>query len=577
MRNMQRSVWDSLSVSSNIFFALAATLAFSFLVNLMVLTSPLYMLQVYDRVLGSGQLETLVFLSIIALAALAVYGALDAVRSFILTRLGTYIDVSLREPVLFNALSENGSTGRRQIEDLNTIRNFLSSQGPVPFLDSPWVPFFIVIMALLHPWLGVLGLVSVIALFCLALANDRLTRQALLEANQQQGAASEFAGAAVTNAEVVRAMGMKQVISRRYRTHVDGMIGKTSRAGDIGSALSSLSKALRMVVQSAALGLGAYLVLKAEMSPGGMIAGSILLGRALAPVEQTIGAWRNVVSARDAYKRISETLKATPVTADGLTLPEVKGHVGVEGVFYQLPGTEKPILRGINFAIEPGTTLALVGPSASGKSTLCRLIVGAVQPVRGAVRIDGASIDQLSDETIQKSIGYLPQTIELFAGTVRENIARLGDVDDAAVIAAAKAAGCHDMILHLAQGYATELGPRGMFLSGGQRQRIGLARALYGKPRLLVLDEPNSSLDQDGERALVEAMVAAKAEGTTVIVVSHRTSLFGTVDKLGILRDGVLERFGDRDEILRELQPARPTLVPVGDQPPNAANGRVQP
>lgn len=577
MRKQSESVWKKRLIASNIAIALAVVLFFSMLVNVLVLTSPLYMMQVYDRVLGSGQVETLIYLSLIAILAMTTFAFLDAVRGYVLTRLGRYIDVSLRDPVLDHAILQHGSHkagANRIVEDLGTMRSFIGSPAVLPFVDAPWVPFFIIIMALLHPWLGYLGLGSAILLLGLAIANDLLTRRLVVAANRQQGVATEFADAAIQNAEVILAMGMRDAVATRYRGQVHAMSLASTRAGDIGAVLSSASKAIRMVVQSAALGLGAYLVLRAEMSPGGMIAGSILLGRALAPIEQTIGGWRNVVGAREAYRRVSAFLKAAPEEQDRLSLPAIKGKLSIEGVSYKLPDSDKLVLRGITCTIEAGTTLALVGPSASGKSTLCRLMVGAIKPTIGHVRLDGADIASLSTQDARASVGYLPQNIEIFSGSVRDNIARFADAEDAAVVAAAVAAGCHDLILRLADGYNTELGPRGLFLSGGQRQRIGLARALYGNPRLLVLDEPNSNLDQEGERALMDAITASKQAGTTVIIVSHRTTLLGPVDKIGVLREGLLERFGDRDEILRELQPARAVLVPTVDQQPTGTRGQ---
>ncbi|KRA55366.1 hypothetical protein ASD80_13230 [Devosia sp. Root635] len=560
-------------MSSNISVAFIPILFFSFLVNILVLTSPLYMMQVYDRVLTSNQTETLIFLSLIALVALAAFGALDAVRGYLLTRLGTYLDLSLRDQVLANAIAQSrqdGTVSRRLIDDLGITRNYLGSPGILPFVDAPWVPFFILIMSLLHPWFGILGVASAALLFFLALANDRLSRRYLQMASTQQAAASEFAGVAIQNAEVIHAMGMQDAISARYRTYVDGLGVASTKAGDIGSIMSGISKAVRVIVQSAALGLGAFLVIRAQMSPGGMIASSILLGRALAPIEQTIGSWRQFVSARESYGRIRGFLNSVPYHDDRISLPNLRGRLAVESLFYKQPNAEKLILRNVSFAVEPGNALALVGPSASGKSTLCRLIVGAVSPTSGNVRLDGADLAGLNPGDVKSTVGYLPQNVELFAGTVRDNIARLGAADDAAVVAAARAAGCHEMVLRLEQGYETELGNRGMFLSGGQRQRIGLARALYGSPSLLVLDEPNSNLDQDGERALIDAIQTAKRAGTAVIVVSHRSTLLQPIDKLGILRDGVLEKFGDRDDVLRAIgtQPptnAKPVLVPTNE------------
>lgn len=574
-----KSIWSSLRVSQNVMGAFGLVMVFSIFVNLLILTSPIYMMQVYDRVLTTSRVETLIFLSLIAFAALAVLGLLDGVRSYLLTRLGRFLDLSLRDPVLTQAIAQSrrdGQNHRRLIDDLGTARNYLGSAAVLPFFDAPWVPFFILIMALLHPWLGVLALTAAIVLFGMALANDHFCKTPLRIATSQQIMASEFAGAALQNSEVIHAMGMQGAVAERYRQQVEQMGQTGQNAADMGATITAASKALRIAVQSVALGLGAYLVIRAELTPGGMIAGSIILGRALAPIEQSIGSWKQFVGARDAYKNIKGFLSSRPAEAERIAMPSLKGRVSVENLSFSMPRAERPSLRRATFQLEPGTALALVGASASGKSTLCRLLVGAWQPTTGSVRIDGADIMTLNPTDIGATIGYMPQTVELFSGTVKSNIARLGAASDEAVIAAAKAAGCHEMILRLQDGYETELGPRGMFLSGGQRQRIGLARALFGDPQLIVLDEPNSNLDQDGELALVHAMRERKALGATIIVVSHRTSLLDPIDKIGVLREGVLDQFGDRDEVLRDMAGqraiSRPTLVPSADEP-NPATG----
>ena len=567
-----RSVWDDLAVSYNLNLSIGLVLVFSIFVNLLILTSPIYMMQVYDRVLGTGQIETLIYLSIIAALALATLGLLEGVRSFLLTRLGHMLDLLLRDPVLTQSIVQSRSPRferRRLVEDFGTARNYLGSPAVLPFLDAPWVPFFVLIIATIHPWLGILALVSAIVLFLLALANDFATRRAIQQSGAKAQQANDFAQAAILNAEVVNAMGMQKAVSRRYRHHVEqsGMLAQN--AADISAVISSMSKAIRIAVQSAALGLGALLVIRGELTSGGMIASSIVLGRALAPIEQVIGSWKQFAAARESYGNLKRFFKALPKESEAIALPGLKGRLSVEEVAFQLPDAPTPAVRRATFAMEPGTALALVGPSASGKTTLCRMLVGAIAPSRGNVRLDGADVITLNPDDTSRVIGYMPQNVELFSGTVRDNIARLGDNNDEATVAAAKAAGCHEMILRLPNGYDTELGPRGAFLSGGQRQRIGLARALYGSPRLVVLDEPNSNLDQDGETALVEAIARAKQAGTTVVVVSHRSTLLQPIDKLGIMRDGVLERFGDRDEVLREMAanaPQRkPTLVPVGE------------
>ena len=544
---------------------------FSMLVNVLILTSPIYMMQVYDRVLTSGRVETLVYLSIMAAAALIALGMIDGVRSYLLTRLGRYLDLTLRTPVLTNAIAQSrrdSKNTRRLVEDLSTARNYLGSAAVLPFFDAPWVPFFIVIIALLHPLLGVLALGSAVLLFSLAIINDRVCRTPIREATIQQTIAQEFAATAVQNSEVVHAMGMRDAVAERYRWQVEVMGDTNQRAADLGATLSAASKAIRIAVQSATLGLGAYLVIRAQLTPGGMIAASIVLGRALAPIEQSIGAWRQFVTARDAYGSVKKFLSGLPDVPARTSLPGLKGRLSVENVTMVAPGADRPTLNRASFRVEPGTAVALIGPSASGKSTLCRLLVGAWAPTSGSVRLDGADIVSLNPEDMSATIGYLPQNVELFAGTVKDNIARLGDATDEAVVEAAKSAGCHEMILRLKDGYETELGPRGSFLSGGQRQRIGLARALFGNPQLIVLDEPNSNLDQPGEAALIEAMRARKQAGATIVVVSHRTSMLQPIDKIVILRDGMVDKFGDRDDVLREMAGQQP-------MPPRQAVGQV--
>ena len=566
--SLQESLWTELGVSRQIVRALAIVLILSSFVNILILTSPIYMMQIYDRVLVTSQVDTLIYLSLIGLLSLVVMGLIDGARSFMLNRVGRYIDLTLREPTLMRAITLSRlkpGNQRKLIEDLSTMRNYIGSPAIVPFIDAPWVPFFVVIISLLHPWMGILAAGSAVLLFALALANDLMTRRALRLAQTQHSSAMEFADAAIQNSEAVLAMGMQPSIARRYREQIDKMGDTTLQAGDIGAGIAAVSKVTRTVVQSAALGLGAYLVIRAEMTPGGMIAASIILGRALAPIEQTIGSWRQALAARDAYTSVKAQMTNTPVTEEHISLPTLRGRLAVENVSLQLPGAARPILRNISFAVEPGTIVALVGPSASGKSTLCRVLVGANMPSIGTVRLDGANIAGLSPEDLQRSVGYLPQSIDLFAGTVSDNIARLRVPDEAAVVEAARRAGCHEMILRLPNGYETELGPRGLFLSAGQRQRIGFARALYGDPCLLVLDEPNANLDQDGERVLVEAIAIARQRMTTVILVSHRTALLRPADKVALLRDGVLERFGDRSEVVQDAggQTAPSNLTPI--------------
>lgn len=573
MKKSAKDVWVASGVSGGIWSALAAVLFFSLFVNLLVLAPSLYMLQVYDRVLISSQVETLVFLSLIALLSMVTWGLLDGVRGFMMARLGRFVDLRLRGRILTETLAysrHDPCIQRRIVDDFNTMRSYLGSAAPLPFMDVPWVPLFLLIIGIIHPWLGMLAVSSAALLFGLALLNDLMARKYLRLANQQLVVSSEFAGAAIQSAEAVQALGMQDALARRYGTIVETMSLANQKAADAGAIMGGISKTVRVIVQSAALGLGAYLVIHGQMSAGGMIAASIILGRALAPIEQLIGSWRQFLSARDAYGKVRSFLKSRLEQSEPMPLPGLKGRLAVTDLSYQQAPGSRAILKRVEFPLEPGQAMALVGPSASGKSTLCRILVGAIASSSGTVRLDNADISQLGAADVRSYIGYLPQSVELFAGTVRENIARMGEPDDAQVLAAARQAGCHDMILQMPDGYETELGQRGAFISAGQRQRIGLARALYGAPLLLVLDEPNSNLDQDGEVALIAAVELSKASGACVIVVSHRLSLLKPIDRIGVLRDGVLERFGERDEVMRALS-RQPAVKPALLQPATIA------
>ncbi|MEM6666006.1 MAG: type I secretion system permease/ATPase, partial [Pseudomonadota bacterium] len=550
--------WKHIGVAPGLRRAFFYVLIFSLFVNLLIFISPIYMLQIYDRVLITQRTETLLYLTLIAMGGLVVLGMLDGVRGFLLARVGRYMDLTLRDPLLQQTIERtrrDGANRRRLLEDLHTARSFMGSPSVLPLFDAPWVPLFIVAIAMLHPWLGMLAAGSAIFLFLLALLNNRLSVGPLRQAAGQQAQVSDLVNAAIANAEVVQAMGMQDAVSDRHRKQIGEMAKTSQTAVDRTAVISSISKAVRIGVQVAILGLGALLVMRAELTPGGMISASIVLGRALAPIEQSINAWRHFIGARDAYRRVRDFLIEQPVEETRINLPDIRGFVSVDGLSYALPGTQKMVLKRISFRIEPGTCVAMIGPSASGKSTLCRLMVGAWAPSVGHVRLDGADVTTLNPQNVRDAVGYLPQNVELFAGTVRENIARMGPADDDEVIAAAMAAGCHEMILHLPDSYDTQVGSQGMFLSGGQRQRIGLARALFGNPKLIILDEPNSNLDQEGEMALVEAMRQRKADGATIIVVSHRFTILQPVDKIALLRDGALERYDDRDVVLKELAP----------------------
>ena len=548
---------------------LAVVGGLSLFLNLLVLVSPLYMFQVFDRVLTSGHVETLVALTVAAGFALLVFGMLEVIRHQALVRIGTWLDRRLSEPVLAASVGEalaGHAIGAQPLRDLARLRAFLSSESVFPILDAPWTLVFIAVIWLLHPWLGVLALFGGALLLGLALGSELVMRAPLGAANERWMAAQWRGETALRNAEVVHAMGMLPALLRRWHADNDRALEQHAQAGDRGAAIVGMAKFLRLFLQVGILGLGAYLVLKGELTGGGMIAGSLLLSRALAPVEQAIGAWKNLVAARACHDRLQALLRRHGERPPAMRLPAPEGRLSAERVVFAPPGGQRPILRQVEFELAAGEVLAVIGPSGSGKSTLCRLIAGIWAPSSGHVRLDGAEVHTWERADFGRYVGYLPQDVELFAGTVRDNIARLTEAPDEAVIEAAQLAGAHEMILRLPGGYATEIGAHGAVLSGGQRQWIGLARAMFGKPRLIVLDEPNASLDQAGEAALIDAIGRLKARGTTVILVAHRPSLLAHVDKLLVLREGAAVLFGSRDDVLPRLMVRRraPAVAAVG-------------
>jgi PrtD family type I secretion system ABC transporter len=540
---------------------LAVVGGLSLFLNLLVLVSPLYMFQVFDRVLPSGHVETLVALTLAAGFVLLVLGLLEAIRSLALVRIGAWADRELASPVLAASLAETLTgrvTGAQPLRDLAQLRGFIGSDAVVPILDAPWTLVFVAVIWLLHPWLGTLALASAVLLLGLALANELVMRGPLGEAGELWVEAQRRSETALRNGEVVQAMGMLPTLARRWQADNERALAQHVRASDRGGAIAGAAKSLRLFVQIAILGLGAHLVLEGDLTAGGMIAGSILLSRALAPLDQAIGAWRALVAARTSYHRLRQLLERHPATPAGIRLPEPQGRVSVERLVFRPPGSQRLILKGLSFELAPGEVLAVIGPSASGKSTLCRLIIGVWPPTSGHVRLDGAEVHAWDRADFGRHVGYLAQDVELFDGTVRDNIARLADAPDQAVIEAAEMAGAHDMILRLPEGYATQVGPQGAGLSGGQRQWIGLARAMFGAPRLLVLDEPNASLDQIGEAALVDAIGRLKARGATVILVAHRARLLVHADKVLVLHDGIGVLFGPRNRVLARLAAPAP-------------------
>ncbi len=538
--------------------ALSMTGVFSFFINLLMLTAPLYMLQIYDRVLSSRSDATLVAITVLAAGLLIVMGLLDFVRSRVMVRVGVRLDHRLNGRV-FSAVFARMALGRRTeraqaLRDLDAVRQFLSGPGPFAFFDAPWVPFYVAVVFLFHPILGFIALGGALILLMLALLSEVLTRKPLQSAADHVVAAYGFADASLRNAEPLAAMGMLEGLRRRWAARHDLGLLLQARASDRAGTLTATSKVVRTSLQVAILGAGAALAIRQEITPGVMIAASILMGRALAPVEQAIASWRQFVGARTAYRRLGTLLAETPPAAKRLQLPKVAGRVATENLVAAPPGARKPVLVGVSFALAPGEALGVIGPSAAGKSTLARVLVGVWPAKAGAVRLDDAELQHWNRESLGRQIGYLPQDVELFGGTVAENISRFyPDARDREVVAAAKLAGVHEMVLGFPEGYETEIGDDGGLLSGGQRQRIGLARAMYGSPALVVLDEPNSNLDHAGDQALTKAIMTLKERGTTVIVMAHRPSAIAAVDKILMLSEGRVAAFGDKDEVLSKV------------------------
>lgn len=531
---------------------------FSFFINLLMLTGPLYMLQIYDRVLASRNDMTLLALTFLVVGLFLLMAMLEFVRSRVLVRVGAAIEAKLNSRVFdaaFEAtLRRGGADARQALTDLTQMRQFMTGNGPFAFFDAPWFPIYIAVIFALHPWLGWFAIAAAILLVILTLWNELSTKKPLAKANVLANQANNFAHNNLSNAEVIEAMGMLDALRARWkRLHALHLV-EQARASDRAGFIASLTKFVRLTSQSLILGLGAFLAIRNQITPGEMIVGSILLGRALAPLDQLIANWKGFSQARLAYHRLRELLAHFPKRPASMPLPAPKGLVTVENVVAVPPGGQTPILRGVNCGFAPGTITAIIGPSGSGKSTLARLLVGVWPAHGGKVRIDGADVSQWDKSQLGPYLGYLPQDIELFDGTIAENIARFGEVDPGKVVEAAQLAGVHDMILRFPKGYDTPVGPGGAALSGGQRQRIALARALYGDARVIVLDEPNSNLDDAGEQALLAALQHLKEKGRTVVVITHRTNILKAVDNILVIRDGIGQAFGPRDQVLQALK-----------------------
>src|SRR3954471_24174551 len=548
---------------------------FSGVVNLLQLTTSIYMMQVFDRVLATRILDTLLYLSIIAVVAVMVLALLEAVRGQIMQRIATWVEHRVAPEGFVRAI-ESTLRGRpyrmEALRDLAVCRGFLGSPGALSLYDVPWVPIYLAFIFMLHPVMGCIALGGAVILFGLTLTSELSTSKLLREANTAAMNSQRRAESISRNAEVIDSMGMLPAVIARGRASVAAMTVPQQRAADRAAMLVAATKFFRLAVQIAILGVGAYLVLQQELTSGASIAGSIIMGRALAPVEQLIGGWKQLVQARQSFRRLQVFLTQPRLRPAGMLLPEPTGRLTVERVSYAFPGRDMALIKGVNFTLSPGESLAIIGPSAAGKTTLIRLLMGTLPPFAGTVRLDGADVYQWMREDFGRHVGYLPQDVELFDWTVFSNIARLADADPAAVYEAAKLAGCHEMILRLPNGYDTQIGDGGQPPSGGQRQLVGLARAMFGRPKLIVLDEPNSNLDGDAEARLIQALERLKEQDTTVVLVSHRPTLVQGVDKVLLLKDGTLEMFGPRVEVLKRLMtPPRPAEVPI-----TPANARLE-
>lgn len=535
---------------------------FSLAINLLYLAGPLYMLQVYDRVVSSASEITLLMLTIALLLAFTALAGLDAVRARVLTRTSLGLDRRIAPRVMMAIIDRStkiGGARSQLLRDFDSFRQFITGSGIHAVFDLPWAPIYIAVIFGLHPFLGAFALACSVVLVATAVLNEWIVKPPLAEASDAANRNYSFTEMSLRNTEVVRAMGMTAGLLQRWGRDRNRMIERQVTASDRAATMQSLIRFLRLSMQSLILGLGAYLVIERLTTTGAMFAASILLGRALQPIEQIVGSWRSLVGARGAFLRVRELLSVNPPHAAGLTLPRPEGRLSVEALSFVAPGAAKPILRGVTFQIEPGEVLGIIGPSGAGKSTLARHIVGVQAPSAGAVRLDGSDVSTWIQSSLGQHLGYLPQDIELFADTVAANICRFNAGEDQDIILAARMAGVHEMIVRLPRGYDTEVGEGGAILSGGYRQRIGLARAVYGHPGLVVLDEPSSNLDAEGDAALADCIMQLKKRGTTVIIISHRPVTVGVVDKILVLRDGVAEMFGPRSEILARL--TRP--VPV--------------
>ena len=545
--------------------ALLFAILFSSVINLLMLVPPLYMMQVYDRVLSSRSEATLVALTVLTLGAFVAVGLLEVTRSRILVRVSARLD-TLLSPLIFDAVFRNhvrtmGGARTQPLNDVATVRQFAAGQGLFAFFDIPWAPIFLLLLFLLHPLLGLLSLGGGVILVILAFATERTTRTRLADATRNSVAAANFAETSLRNGDAMTAMGMLEAIKTRWMRRHNESLRLQSGASDWAGILINSTKVVRIALQSLMLGAGALLAIEGKISPGLMIAASIIGAKSLAPVEALIGNWNQVVAAQLAWRRLRALLDTVAVEPDRMALPTPKGQLSVSAIVVAPPGAAAAVLKGVSFDLQPGEALGILGPSGSGKSTLARVITGVWPAASGTVRIDGAELSQWSRDALGPHMGYLPQDVDLFDGTVAENIARLGPVDPEAVVEAAQRAGIHDLILSLPQGYDTPIGESGNRLSGGQRQRVGIARALYGTPALCIFDEPNSNLDEAGEGHLIQALLHLRETKRTAIIIAHKPSILNHVDKIMILQAGQVAFLGPRAEAFARF--ARPVATPA--------------
>lgn len=536
-------------------------------VNVLALTGSFFMLQVYDRVIPGRSVPTLVGLVVFAGTLFVFQGALELIRSRLLVRIGMALDARLSGQVYAALMrlplrTKLAGDGLQSLRDLDQVRSFMSSAGPTALFDLPWMPLYLAICFLFHFWIGMTALAGVVILFSLTLLAEIRTRAPARKANSQAAARNTLAEATRRNVEVLQAMGFGSRIAERWSGINADYLDTNATASDLAGTLGTISKILRMMLQSGILAIGAYLVIHQEATGGIMIASSIMMSRALAPIELAIAHWRGFVTARQAWARLTQLLVLLPETAISVSLPAPRSALSVESISVTPPGERRMVVQDATFALEKGVGLGIVGPSASGKSSLVRAIAGIWLPVRGTVRLDGATLDQWSPEELGNHVGYLPQDVQLFDGTIAENISRFEpQAPSDKILAAARAAGVHDLVIHLPEGYETRIGEAGSALSAGQKQRVALARALYGDPFLVILDEPNSNLDAEGEAALTEAIQGVRARGGIAIVVAHRPSALASLDQVLVMANGRIQAFGPKNEILNKI--TRPAGVPL--------------